>query len=52
VLALKDRYPAALQQGVDMLQRLGMHNELVEVLLAENDVFRALKCAPPPPARA
>eukprot|EP01047_Picozoa_sp_COSAG01_P105619 COSAG01_NODE_34817_length_541_cov_2.126697_1_plen_32_part_10 len=32
MLALKDRYPAALQQGVDMLQRLGMHNELVEVL--------------------
>ena len=35
VLGLKDLYPPALQQGIDMLHRLELHNDVVEVLLGE-----------------
>ena len=45
VLALKNQYPPAAQQGIDMLHRLGMHNDVVEVLLGERKVLRALKYA-------
>jgi hypothetical protein len=38
VLGLKDVYPPAGQQGLDMLHRLGMHNDVVEVLLEESKV--------------
>ena len=38
VLALKDQYPPAAQQGIDMLHRLGQHNDVVEVLLDDCQV--------------
>ena len=38
VLGLKDLYPPALQQGIDMLHRLELHNDVVEVLLGEKQV--------------
>ena len=44
VLALKTDYPPAAQQGIDMLHRLALHNDVVDVLLifgTQNDFFDA-----------
>ena len=49
VLALKDHYPPAAQQGIDMLHRLGQHNDVVEVLLDDRQVGHS---PPPPPCLA
>ena len=38
VLALKQNYPPAAQQGIDMLHRLELHNDVVEVLLDDQQV--------------
>jgi hypothetical protein len=38
VLALKTDYPPAAQQGIDMLHRLALHNDVVDVLLDDKQV--------------
>jgi len=45
VISIAPRWPQALWYGIDMLHRLGSHNDVVALLLARGQVLRALDYA-------